>query len=209
MPAAVAARPRDRRGYPALAITPWIDGEPRFAVTGTARTYICAVERRCSVCGTPLRGPVWRVVATGEAEAIADALAAGRPYVNRASTVEAPGHRMCMLYAAVVCPYLSSPAARRGEDAALPGLDLARGTRRDGGGAVAGFDDMAFRLVDDAVTFTFRGLREYLPYDSGDELVDELIVDDGLEVVPAPDYLMADEAAAARRFARYVAASDA
>jgi hypothetical protein len=37
----VAARPRDERGYPVLAITPWPDGQPHFAATGTARTYTC------------------------------------------------------------------------------------------------------------------------------------------------------------------------
>jgi hypothetical protein len=209
MPAAIAARPRDARGYPALAITPWADGEPQFAATGTARAYICAVERRCSVCGTPMDGPVWRVVATEEAELIAAALAAGRPYVNRAATLEAPGHRPCMVYAAVVCPYLSSPTARRGAETALPGLTLPRGTRRSGGGAVVGFDDVVHRLVDGMVLFLFRGLREYLPYDSGDELVDELVVEDTSSVVPAPDYLLADEAAAARRFAHHLDASDA
>src|SRR5215470_13250955 len=110
MPRAVAARPRDGRGYPVLAIIPWEDGQPRFAATGTARTYICAAERRCSVCGlTMAPGPVWRVVAGPEAEAIDDALAAGRQFLNRQATMEAPGHRLCMLYAAVICPYLSRP----------------------------------------------------------------------------------------------------
>jgi hypothetical protein len=91
LPAVLAARPRDRRGYPALAITPWQDGEPQFALTGTARSFVCAAERRCAVCGTPMPpGPVWRVVAGPEADAIATALAAGQPYLNRAATQEAP-----------------------------------------------------------------------------------------------------------------------
>ncbi|MGH3416348.1 MAG: hypothetical protein ACRDSS_07765, partial [Actinocrinis sp.] len=108
LPAALAARPRDERGYPSLAITPWEDGVPRFAATGTARTFICAAERRCSVCGTPMEpGPVWRVVAAPEADAIDAALAEGRTYVNRAPTQEAPGHRSCMLFASMVCPYLA------------------------------------------------------------------------------------------------------
>jgi hypothetical protein len=51
MPPAVATRPRDERGYPVLAITPWAGGAPKFAAT---------------------------------------------------TTVEAPGHRECMLYAAAV-----------------------------------------------------------------------------------------------------------
>ena len=57
MPALVAARPRDARGYPVPAITPWVDGAPHFAATGTTRTYICAVERRCSICHYDAAGP--------------------------------------------------------------------------------------------------------------------------------------------------------
>jgi len=72
MPPAVAVRPRDRRGFPVPAITPWADGEPRFAANGVARVAICASERRCSVCGLLMQpGPVWRVVSGREAEAIA------------------------------------------------------------------------------------------------------------------------------------------
>src|SRR5262249_30614834 len=40
MPPAVAARPRDDRGYPVPAITPWLDGRPMFAATSTSRTLI-------------------------------------------------------------------------------------------------------------------------------------------------------------------------
>jgi hypothetical protein len=78
MPPAVATRPRDSRGYPVPAITPWVDGIPQFASTGLARTFLCAVERRCSICGTEIPdGPVWRVVGGEEAVAIAAVLADG------------------------------------------------------------------------------------------------------------------------------------
>ena len=161
MPAPVAARPRDARGYPVPAITPWVDGAPQFAATGTARTYICAVERRCSICGTTMApGPVWRVIAGGEVEAIEEARAGGYAYENRAATTEAPGHYACMLYAAVVCPYLARPQARRG--AAETTLSVQRGHRRGELGAVVGFERYEFRLQE-AVLFRFGGLVSFFP----------------------------------------------
>ncbi len=208
MPAAVAARPRDERGYPVLAITPWDGGVPKFAATGTARTYICAVERRCSVCGTPMApGPVWRVVSGPEADAIEAALAQGHHYRNRAATVEAPGHRSCMLYAAVICPYLSRPTARRGEDAALPGAAPVRGDSRGLGGAVAGFRQVDYHFGD-VMLFRFAGLCEFRRHDLGEEQLDELraaVNAEAGEPPPpvAPAYLMSDEDEADRRFAAY------
>src|SRR5215475_14177208 len=175
MPAAVAARPRDARGYPVPAITPWEDGEPRFAATGVARTFLCAVERRCSVCGTPIEpGPVWRVVSGPEADAIDDALAAGHEYRNAAATAEAPGHRTCMLYAAVTCPYLARPTARRGEAGEAPGLTVQRGFSRGSGGAVVGFDEVEYRYQDDVMLFRFAGLCEYRRHELGEEQLDAL-----------------------------------
>jgi hypothetical protein len=203
MPAAVARRPRDERGYPVPAITPWDDGTPRFAAAGTARTYICAAERRCSVCGTGMApGPVWRVVAGAEADAIDAAVVAGHPYLNRAPTVEAPGHRSCMLYAAVTCPYLSRPTARRGEDASMPGLDVERGERRGGGGGLAGFDSFEFRYTD-VVLFRFIGLGEYRRHELGEEHLDalaEAVAQETGAPEEIPAYLLSDEQAATRRF---------
>jgi hypothetical protein len=205
MPAAVAARPRDERGYPVPAITPWQDGEPRFAATGTARSYLCAVERLCSVCGTAMApGPVWRVVAGPEADAIK---AAGAEYVNAAATVEAPGHRVCMLYAAVVCPYLARPTARRGQPVHASGLAAVKGTSRGVGGAVVGFERVEYRYQD-VVLFRFAGVCEFRPHELGEEQLDALTdalatLGHGADSI-APDYLMADEDAADRRFAAYV-----
>ncbi|MBB5870206.1 hypothetical protein F4553_003585 [Allocatelliglobosispora scoriae] len=206
MPAAVAARPRDERGYPVLAITPWEDDQPRFAATGTARTYLCAVERRCSVCGTPMaEGPVWRVVSGAEADAIADAIDAGVAYRNAAATVEAPGHRACMLYAAVVCPYLARPTARRGQDTVAADLVAAKGDKRGLGGAVVAFDELEYRFTD-VMLFRFAGLREFRRHDLGAEQLAELVAAVEAETptdAVAPAYLLADEDAAERRFEAY------
>lgn len=197
-PPAVAARPRDDRGYPVLAITPWAAGVPQFASTGTARSYICAVERLCSICGTPIAaGPVWRVVSGAEADAIART---GPGFRNAAATVEAPGHRACMLYAAVACPYLSQPTARRGSDSAT--LDVSRGTRRETGGAVVGFTAMDFRYAD-VMMFRFAGVAEFLPHTNGSEQLDALIaaLPDAEPAAGFPDYLGTDEDLADARFA--------
>jgi hypothetical protein len=212
-PPAVQGRPHDVRGYPVPAITPWCDGVPMFAATSTARTLICAVERRCSICGTPFgRGPVWRVVAADEASALVAAVGAGQTYVNRAGTAEAPGHLACMLYAAMVCPYLARPNARRGSDVSIGEFVAARGAARgelDGiGGAVAGFESYEFE-VGEAVMFRFSGLISVRPHRLGAEHLVSLreLLDSGDVPVPLPgaypQYLMSDETAAEHRAADY------
>ncbi|MFI6156426.1 hypothetical protein ACIBCA_27485 [Kitasatospora sp. NPDC051170] len=174
MPEALEARPRDDRGYPVPAITPWQDGRPQFALTDHDRSADCALRRLCSVCGGFMpRGPVWRVVGAEESAAIAAALAEGLPYRNLAPTLEGPGHRACMLYAAMVCPYLARPNARRGtsaEDAADEVTGAAvRGAARGAGGAVVGFGDYEYAVTGARVLFRFLDLVEFLPHDSADE----------------------------------------
>jgi hypothetical protein len=208
MPAAVAARPRDARGFPVLAITPWRDGVPEFAVTSPSRILVCAVERRCSICGLGLgKGPVWRVVAADEAVAIA-ANPAG--FDNLASTVEPPGHRLCMLYAAVVCPWLARPNARRRLDAEVAGARIPRGAARgatgDIGGAVVSFETFEF-TVDARVQFRYGGVVELLPHLVGEEHLPLLRNGTAHEVAPreeCPPWLLQDEASAEARARRYL-----
>lgn len=178
MPAPVDARPRDVRGYPVPAITPWEGDQPQFALTDYERSANCARERRCSVCDTLMpRGPVWRVVGAGESAAIGEALAAGRAYRNLAPTLEGPGHRACMLYASMVCPYLARPNARRGLDAQQPDdmtEHVVRGAVRGAMGAVVGFADYEFAVTSTQVLFRFLDVVEYLPHDTADAHLDEL-----------------------------------
>ncbi|MFF2145559.1 hypothetical protein [Kitasatospora sp. NPDC058190] len=179
MPDGVGARPKDGRGYPVPAITPWQDGQPQFALTDYGRSADCALERRCSVCGELMaRGPVWRVVGAAESAAIAEAIAAGRPYRNLAPTMEGPGHRSCMLYASMVCPYLARPNARR-KVTAGPTADgvtsaAVRGAARGGTGAVVGFGDYEYAVTETRVLFRFLDVVEFLPHESADEHLAEL-----------------------------------
>jgi hypothetical protein len=171
-PSAVEARPRDDRGYPVPAITPWEGGQPQFALTDHERSADCARRRLCSVCGRAMPGgPVWRVVGATEAEAIADARAAGRPYRNLAPTTEGPGHRACMLYASMVCPYLARSNARRGtaaESADAMTAHAVRGAARGVLGAVVGFAEYEFAVTADRTLFRFLDVVEFLPHESAD-----------------------------------------
>lgn len=178
MPPTVRSRPRDSRGYPVPAITPWDGEEPQFALTDHGRSADCARMRRCSVCDTLMPpGPVWRVVGASESAAIADALAAGRPYRNLAATLEGPGHRACMLYASMVCPYLARPNARRGLSALRPDEmteHVVRGTVRGASGAVVGFGDYEFAVTGTQVLFRFLDVVEFLPHRTSDAHLGEL-----------------------------------
>lgn len=191
-----------------LAITPWRDGSPDFAVTSPARILVCAVERRCSICGLGLgKGPVWRVVAAEEAVAIATNPVG---FENAATTVEPPGHRLCMIYAAVVCPWLARPNARRRLDAEVSGLVMTRGQARGAvgevGGAVVSFETFEFTATS-RVEFRYRGLLDFLPHLTGEEHLAELRESTAQEAVPddvSPPWLLADEPAAQARAQRYL-----
>ncbi|MFI0718192.1 hypothetical protein [Streptomyces sp. NPDC021224] len=178
VPPAVDARPRDSRGYPVPAITPWEGDQPQFALTDYERSARCARERLCSVCDRLMpRGPVWRVVGASECAAMGEAFAAGRPYRNMAPTLEGPGHRACMLYASMVCPYLARPNARRrtGADSPDDMTDhVVRGAVRGATGAVVGFADYEFAITPSKVVFRFLDIVEFLPHEVSDTHLDEL-----------------------------------
>jgi hypothetical protein len=72
---------------------------------------------------------------------------------------------------------------------------------------VAGFEELEFHYLD-GVLFRFRGLREFLRHDLGEEQLDalnEAIASGQSRRATAPPYLMSDESAADRRFARLLA----
>lgn len=199
-PAAVAARPRDGRGYPVPAITPWIDGVPAFAELNSFRTLICLSERRCTVCGTELpRRPVYRVVDGEAADLIEAVLDAGKSYVNVAPASEGPGHRACMLYSAMVCPHLSSSGARRTAEATSGGQTLPKGDPRGPSAAVVGYDGYHWKVGERSLEIFFGQPVEVLRYAEGDDLAGELRAEIAREQPPAqpcPPYLLDDDAAA-------------
>jgi hypothetical protein len=62
-----------------------------------------------------------------------------------------------MLYASMVCPYLARPQARR--------RVLDRGTARGATGAVVGFAEFEYAVLESQVLFRFLDVVEFLPHD--------------------------------------------
>jgi hypothetical protein len=200
MPAAVAARPRDERGYPVPAVTPWPDGTPAFAFKEPLRDLICAAQRRCTICGTKIPpGPVYRPVEHEIAEQMARAWDNETLVLNPVPQREGPGHRACMIYAAIVCPYLASPAARRKIKTHAGPETIPRGDPRGPSGAVVGYDRYSWGFGPAGIAVTYGWPVEFLPYASGADLADELHAEIARERGPAspcPTYLLDDDEAA-------------
>ncbi|MBV6697406.1 hypothetical protein [Kitasatospora aureofaciens] len=175
MPSGIATRPRDGRGYPVPAITPWEGGAPQFAETSMRRVFLCVEERRCTVCGREMSpGPVWRVVDGDEAGMIDAVLGIGKEFLNPAPTGEAPGHRTCMIYAAMVCPFLSSPEGRRGQASNMYGANLPKGDARGAGGAIVAYQDYEFKQTPAGPGVVYGKPIEIITYDRAEDLQDEL-----------------------------------
>ena len=105
MPFGVARLPVDARGY----VIPWFvdrradkDGEPDFRVADSRKHKVAIRERRCWVCGLPIRNPEFAFVAGPMCG------------INRASS-EPPCHIECARWSAKACPFLSFPKRVRDE----------------------------------------------------------------------------------------------
>jgi hypothetical protein len=99
----------DPRGYPVIAtIGRSVDG-PDFGSINELRKLTLATFDWCSVCGLPFNGAGrWQV-------------APGDDWRDRARDAgfvfnEAPAHEICLVYAAHVCPHLSSAGHRMGDE---------------------------------------------------------------------------------------------
>jgi hypothetical protein len=99
MPPAVAALPRDPRGYPILYSIQQDDGTYNFLAMDPRRVMMCAQQHLCGVCGQSLAPPLSFV---------------GGPLslANRVYS-EPPMHRACFDYAHAVCPFLVNPHYQR------------------------------------------------------------------------------------------------
>lgn len=107
MPAAVAALPRDERGYPVPFFTGYIDGNPDLRTSDQRKVRMCAQGRLCGVCGTALG--YWIAFVTGPVGC-----------ENR-YTSEPPLHPECARYSLQACPHLSSERAKATADGKIPG----------------------------------------------------------------------------------------
>jgi hypothetical protein len=99
--------PYDGRGYPVISAAGRDKDRASFGSVNELRKLVLAAFDWCAVCGLPLGGgPRWQIVAGGT-----PALPAGQPGKG-AFFIQAPAHEICLVYAAHICPHLSSPAHR-------------------------------------------------------------------------------------------------
>ncbi len=209
MPPAIASRPRDPRGYPVPAITPWENGVPQFASLSMRRVFLCVTQRRCTVCGLEVPpGSLWRVVDTEETEMLAEVLAAGigGKFQNAAPTQEGPGHRLCMIYSAMICPFLGGPEARRSQGADTYGEQIPRGEARGQKGGIVAYDGCEFRSTPVGPGVVYGHPLDLIEYERGEDLLDELersLEDDtSAGIGSCPPWLLDDEAAVDAAFNR-------
>lgn len=105
--------PVDDRGYPIPHFVAYVDGKPDHRVADPAKLVRAHNLGVCHLCGKPL----------GSFKAFVVGPMCG---VNRISS-DPPSHRECAEWAAVACPFLSRPHAKR-RSALLPdGVEHAAG----------------------------------------------------------------------------------
>lgn len=132
--------PREERGFLVPAEAPWVDGQPFVAQTEPLMKLVLAAFRACAVRGFPLpdEEPVWRIQDTStrrnmKVETDDD---------GTVNTIDVPGHLVCMLYSALVCPFWRTPSARLGKESMYQ-----PGAKRGDSPAIMGYADYAL-LID-------------------------------------------------------------
>src|SRR5262245_21571172 len=88
-----------KAGYPVPWFATWINGEPNFRQITRQKIADAHNHKLCWLCGSPLG----RYIAFNIGPMCA---------INRISS-EPPSHRECAEFAAIACPFLSRPKARR------------------------------------------------------------------------------------------------
>ena len=99
IPSRIKALPVDKRGFPVPYFVKWIDGEPHFPVMDGDKLAVAINQSRCWICGDVL----------GAYKCFVIGPMCG---VNRISA-EPPSHLACARFAALNCPFMAHPLAKR------------------------------------------------------------------------------------------------
>lgn len=113
IPGRMQGLPVDPRGYVVPAEAPWRDGKPIISAYDKARTLAIALNSACSQCGNQFdpKDRYWQILAQRDA--------ARARIDNSYVGLSAPGHEVCMMYAALACPFWASSQARLGRGSLL------------------------------------------------------------------------------------------
>ncbi|TNC19421.1 hypothetical protein [Amycolatopsis alkalitolerans] len=121
-PARLAHLRVDPRGYPIIATVDQAPGHVDFGSLSEKRKLALATFDLCAVCGLPFAAELrWQV-------SFEESSAKSKSFISN----EAPVHEVCGLYAAQVCPFVSSPYARLGDQ-------IRKGMKRPGVVFLTGF----------------------------------------------------------------------
>lgn len=146
--------PRDTRDFPVPAEAPWDDdGVPQQAKVNSVIKLVLAAYRACPVCGFTLRRdePVWRIHDQYSRGATHEEITSTRPIYE----LDVPGHLVCMLYSALVCPFWRSPGGRLD-----PGVARFSDGRRGDEPSIMGFGDYSV-IVDKTRPFDGPASQEF------------------------------------------------
>ena len=101
LPPKMRSLPIDRRGYPVPFFVALIDGEPDHRVVEPEALQACVRDNRCWLCGGYLGA--FKAFVIG-------------PMCSITRTIsEPPSHLECAQYAAIACPFMTRPMAKRRE----------------------------------------------------------------------------------------------
>jgi hypothetical protein len=158
----------DERGYPIISTIGRNKDHTSFGSINEPRKLALATFDWCAVCGLPFAGtPRWQMAPSGTPTWAGDRQGKG-VFFN-----EAPVHEICIVYAAHVCPHLSSPGHRMGDE-------YRAGQRRTDTIRMAGFartaDVRAFRSGLQQETYVLHFIQadfvDEFTYSRPDELAD-------------------------------------
>jgi hypothetical protein len=126
----------------------WGSGKPLSAGGDQRKTCALGTRRRCRHCGYPISTPSYVIV---NESAIADGFFASYPGGLHAQS-EAPLHRSCAFYAAMVCPFLRHESTRR----------MTESRTQRGKARVVGYSNYGIFIPpgNDPVSFGFVGIAE-------------------------------------------------
>ena len=121
-PPSIADLPHDGRGVPLPIHVPRLPGKaPRITDVDSTRLLILSVERRCTICGWSIGQSerCWYVTLENSLREIGST-----GWTLWDPSPEGTAHEECLLYAAVVCPWLATPNYQRRTDQRGAGRSL-------------------------------------------------------------------------------------
>lgn len=137
MPAGIAARPKDARGFPITFVTLiQSDGRPDFTTVDGGKIMRCIYEDLCGLCGQDL----------GQGQPVA--FIGGPISCSGGNFLDPPMHPECAKYAMQVCPHIAIDTSRYAKPKEGEGRELFQGVSPDRPDKFGLYATDAFKVVN-------------------------------------------------------------